>query len=76
MDAMIFATCIRASVAIATCRTIIRIVRSWLPQLVATALIALGGCAKRADYIAVASSLSPPVRTLCVRQGAGTRASE
>lgn len=60
MDAMILAKCIRSSVSVAVCRIVVRIVRSWLPRFFAAVPNALGGCAKRADYIAVASSLSPP----------------
>ena len=60
MDAMIFATCVKASVAVATSKTVIRIVRSWLSNLFVTAPSPLGGSAKLADYVAVASSLSPP----------------
>jgi hypothetical protein len=60
MDAMIFAVCVKARVAVATCRTIFRVVRSWPPKLFATVRGPLGGSAKLADYVAVASSLSPP----------------
>ena len=60
MDAMIFATCVRATTAVAVCKNVIRIVRSWLSNLFVAAHSPLGGSAKLADYVAVASSLSPP----------------
>ena len=60
MDAMIFAECIQAGVTVAVCRTILRVARSWFPRFIVAAHNPLGGCAKLADYVAVASSLSPP----------------
>ena len=60
MDAAIFPECVRATVSVAVCKTILRVVRSWFPRLFVAAHNPLGGCAKLADYVAVASSLSPP----------------
>ena len=60
MDAMIFAVCVKATASVAVCKTIIRSVRSWLSNLFVTTHSPLGGSAKLADYVAVASSLSPP----------------
>lgn len=59
-NAMVFATCVRATAAVSVCRTIVRAIRNWSRLLLAPVLVPLGGFAKRADYIAVASSLSPP----------------
>lgn len=60
MDAMIFAKCVEATAVVAICRTVVRVIRSWFPRIFAIAQSALGGHAKQAHYIAVASSLSPP----------------
>jgi len=60
INATVFATCVRATAAVATGSRIIRAVRSWFHLLPAPVCNPLGGFAKLADYIAVASSLSPP----------------
>lgn len=61
MSVMIFAKCVEATVKVAVCKTITRVIRSWIPTILAPVLSLLGGFAKRTAYIAVASSLSPPM---------------
>ncbi len=56
----VFAECVKATAAVAVCVRIFRTVREWFRPLLALAYAPLGGHAKRADYIAIASSLSPP----------------
>ncbi len=59
MSVTVFARCVHATIKIASCRRVIRTVRNWISLLPAPAHIPLGGSAKHADYVAVASSLSP-----------------
>lgn len=61
MSVTVFAQCVRAVARVAICRVIGRAVARIVLKL-ALACLPLGGSAKRADYIAIASSLSPPVR--------------
>jgi len=60
MSATIFAKCVKAVANVAASRRVSRVVRSLFLRLIAPVRNPLGGYAKRADYIAVASSLSPP----------------
>jgi hypothetical protein len=59
-NATVFAGCVQASAVVTACRALARAVRVVSRLLPALAHFPLGGFAKRADYIAIASSLSPP----------------